>query len=48
MALPRPNGADGPQQRAEAANAARAQPIRMARRVSALREGKRPEAAPAV
>jgi hypothetical protein len=35
-----------PRQRAEAANAARAQTIRMHRCDSALREAKRPEAAP--
>jgi hypothetical protein len=48
MALSYPTGGGGPRQRAEAANAARAQTIRMAWRVRALREGKRPEAAPAV
>jgi hypothetical protein len=37
-----------PAQRAEAANAARAQTIRMHRRDSALREAKRAERAPGV
>jgi hypothetical protein len=45
MALPRPTGDGGLRQQAEAANAARAQTIRMAWRGSALREAKAADAA---